>query len=131
MKLLFATEDCLYMILMGAIVIGLSGKYFKLPQLDMVWGALFAIGIILTLMDIFHTFTDLSRHPMVLIGALFNNIIDGVLLAALTAKSFNFTIPMLTQYAAPYLTNPVYLFYIGGFFVATSMIWMVLWPMFD
>lgn len=131
MKILFATEDCLYMILIGAIVIGLSEKYFKLPQLNAVWGALFAIGIILTLLDIIHTFTDLSRHPLVLIGALANNLIDGTLLAALTAKYFNFTIPKLSTYAAQYLANPTYLFYIGGFFVVASVFWIIVWPMFD
>jgi hypothetical protein len=132
MKILFATEDSIFGILLAAIVVGLSGKYFKLPTgLEYVWGALFAIGIILVLFDIIHTFTDLSRHPMVLIGSLINNILEGTIFVAFVSKFFNFTIPMLTTYAQPYISNPTYLFYIGAFLAVSNVIWLVIWPMFD
>jgi hypothetical protein len=131
MKILFATEDSIYGILLAAIVLGLSGKYYNIPQLDILWGALFAIGIILTLFDIMHTFTDLSRHPIVLVGAFFNNLIDLILYVAFAAKMFVLNIPFLTQFMTSYITNPTYLFYIGAFLIITNVFWLVAWPFFD
>lgn len=131
MKILFATEDSLYGILLAALVLGLSGKYYKVPQIDILWGALFTIGIILTFFDIIHTFTDLSRHPVVLVGAFFNNVIDLILFVTFAAKMFVLNIPFLTQFMTPYLTNPVYLFYIGAFLLITNVFWLIAWPLFD
>jgi len=129
MKFAFESEDCIYGIIIGMLVIGFSGKYFNVPNIPYLWGALFAVAVILTILDIFHTFTDLGRHPIALILVLLNNLIDGALQIAYMGKFFKFSIPKLSAFINPYLANNTYVFYIGVFFVVTSFIWLIVWPM--
>ncbi len=124
MKILFEYEDCIYGIIIGIILIGLSGMFFTLPDYPMVWGALFAIAAVLTILDVRHTFTDLSGHSGLIILALLNNIADFVIEIAITSKMFNFSIPYLSDALNPYLSDPTALVGIGAFFIVTSCLWI-------
>ncbi|MBI5061876.1 MAG: hypothetical protein HZB67_06225 [Candidatus Aenigmarchaeota archaeon] len=124
MKILFEYEDCIYGIIIGVILIGLSGTFFTLPDYPMIWGALFGIAAILTILDVRHTFSDLSGHSVLIILALLNNIIDLILEIALTAKMFNLDIPYLSEQLNPYLNDPTMLAGIGTFFIVTSCLWI-------
>ncbi|GAI73174.1 unnamed protein product, partial [marine sediment metagenome] len=38
MKFLFEAEDCIVGVIVGLILIGLSGKFFPLPEWNILWG---------------------------------------------------------------------------------------------
>ncbi len=131
MKLLFASEDAVLGIVLGVLIVGFSGKYFSVPSWNILWGVLFAVGVIMTVLDVFHTLADLGRHPLVVILALLNNLIDAVFELAFMAKFFGFGIPVLSGFLNPVIAEPMYLFIIGIFFIVTSVIWLVVWPMVE
>jgi len=124
MKILFEYEDCIYGIFIGVILFGLSGMFFQLPAYPMVWGALFGIAAILTILDVRHTFSDLSGHVVMILLALLNNVADFIIEIAMTAKLFNFEIPYLSEQLNPYLADPLVLAGLGAFFIVTSILWI-------
>lgn len=109
-------------------MIGFAGKYYSIPQWKIVWGIFFAACLIMTILDIFHTISTMSMHPGLLFLAFLNNLIDGVVELAFAVKFFAVKIPLVTQYALPYLANSTYVFFMGAFLVATSVFWLVMMP---
>ena len=125
MKLLHESEDCIFGIILGILIIGFSGKFFTLPKLNIVWGILFAIAVVLSVLDVINTLTDLGYHHLVLIGAFLNNLIDLIIEVLFMAKYFGFSIPFFSKLVNPLLSNPTYLFCIGVFVIATSVFWLI------
>lgn len=125
MKFLHAAEDCIFGIIVGVVLIGLSGIYFALPDLGMAWAAVFLISFLFTLFDMRHTFSDMSGHRLMLAALIINNIIDFVIEISMAAKLLNFNIPYLSDALNPYLVDPTVLLYLGIFFIASSIFWLV------
>ena len=135
MKLLLETEDSILGILLGLLLIGLSGKYFNLPKLYTIYGIFIAAYLVLTVIDIVHTFTDLGRHFVVIFFAVLSSLIDlilGYLIMAkflgLKAITLPFIMPFLTKYIVPLLSTESGLFSIGLFFLITNVCWLIIWP---
>lgn len=124
MKLIFEAEDCIVGIGIGLLMIGLSGKYFTLPKLNYLWAIAFFVSFLLTIFDVVHTFSDLAFHPMLLVLLLANNIIDGIIEIALTAKYFGFTLGKVSTLLNPYFDKPEVMFIIGIFFIVSSVFWL-------
>lgn len=129
MKLIFESEDCIVGIGVGLLMIGLSGKWkFTLPELNYLWAVAFFVSFLLTIFDVVHTFSDLSYHPMMLALLVANNVVDGIVEIALTAKYFGFEIPKISALLNPYLAKPEIMFALGIFFLASSVFWLVAMP---
>ena len=128
MKCLFEAEDSIIGIIVGLLFIGLSGVFFALPKFTydtFVWGGIFAISLIFTVLDVKHTFRDLSGHALLLVILLLNNAIDFVIELGMAAKMFGLNIPYITTYLTPYMESPMILLFIGVFFIGSSIFWMV------
>lgn len=129
MKFLFEAEDCVVGIIVGLILVGLSGRFFQLPEWNLLWGLLFLVSLIFTILDVLHTFRDFGGHILLTILLLLNNIIDFVIEIALAVKylDLGITLPYISQYM-PLLDNPLTLLVLGIFFVASSILWLVIYP---
>ena len=129
MKLIFPEEDSVFGIILGLIVLGLSGKYYKVPDLSLVYGIFFGISMLLTVADIFATFTRMHRHMAITVLNWLNNVADTVLDLAFISFFFKLNIPFITPTVVPYLASPSNLYIIGIFYVASNVFWIVLHPL--
>jgi len=126
MKFIHEYEDCIVGLLVGIIIIGLSGMYFRLPAFPTyVWGAVMVASLLFTIFDLRHTFKELKTHRIVLILLLLNNAVDLVLEAGLAAYLFRVNIPYISYYLNPYFAQAQMLFYIGMFFIGSSVLWII------
>ncbi|MFH1275508.1 MAG: hypothetical protein ABIH82_00190 [Candidatus Woesearchaeota archaeon] len=129
MKLIFAEEDSVYGILMGVLIIGLSGKYFNVPDLPSVWGAMFCISLLFSALDFAHAFTRFSRHIGIVILHFANIVIDIVLEVSFISMFFKFEVPFISTMTVPLLQAPETLFIVGIFYVVSNVFWVVAFPM--
>ena len=127
MKFLFESEDCIVGIIVGLVMVGLSGRYFQLPNIPLLWGFVFTISLAFTIFDVIHTFSDLGGHPLLIVLLLINNAIDFILEAALAAMYFGMTLPFFSL-LNPYLSNPAVLYAAGIFFIISSIFWIIVFP---
>jgi uncharacterized membrane protein HdeD (DUF308 family) len=126
MKFIHEYEDCIVGLFVGIVIIGLSGMYFRLPTFrTYVWGAVMVASLLFTIFDLRHTFKELKTHRIVLILLLLNNAVDLVLEAGLAAYLFRVNIPYISYYLNPYFAQAQMLFYIGMFFIASSVLWII------
>ncbi len=130
MKLFHEIEDCIVGLIVGLLMVGLSGYFIILPDMPVLWGLLFAISALVTIFDVTFTIFDLGEKVLPLIFLLLNNAIDIIIEIVLAAKYFGFSlnnIPLLGA-AAYYLSQPQYLFWSGAFFIASSLFWIIATP---
>ncbi len=131
MKLFHEFEDCIIGLIVGLLLVGLSGYFILLPQINVLWGILFAVSALVTLFDVIFTMFDLGEKIVPLILLLFNNIIDIIVEITLAAKYLELSldsIPLLDA-IANYLLEPKYLLIAGIFFIASSLFWMIATPL--
>ena len=126
MKLLFEEEDCVFGILVGLVLIGLSGKFIHLPKISFLYGIIFGFSLVLSFLDLASLFTRLHHHFAITALNIANNAIDIVLELLFIAYFFSFKIPFLTPFLEPLATTPAALFYIGIFFLATNIFWVII-----
>jgi len=131
MKLFFSNEDSVFGILIGVILIGLSGKLFNIPNIPILYGILFGLSLVLTVLDILAVFTALHRHFMITALNWINNVVDAVLELAFIAYFFKLNIPFISTVIVPHLSSPSNLFIIGIFFVVVSIFWLIAHPFID
>lgn len=127
MKFIFESEDCLVGILFGIVVVGLSGKWFALPYAKTILMVLIPIYSIFIVLDVFHEFTDLSRHFMFIGAAILHNIFDFAVCIAFYAYFFNFSVPLISM-IVPYLSNLTVLHWLGLFEIISHIIWLGIAP---
>ncbi|MFC1800820.1 hypothetical protein ACFLYT_02060 [Nanoarchaeota archaeon] len=131
MKILFDAEDSVLGIIAAGIIIGLSNKYYSVPDWTIVYGIFFAICALFSFFDIFHGVVHVANmHPLISIAGFLNNLVDVAVEIAFVAFFFNFNIPWLSSFMAPFLTGP-WLFWVGVFIGGTSLIWLIAWPMLE
>lgn len=128
MKLIHEYEDCIVGIIIGALIIGLSGYYFNLPNWSIGWGIIFALSAIFTIFDFFFTLFDLGKKIIPIFFLFLNNIIDIVIELSLAAYYLDFNIPYISEFINPYLSDELYLLIIGIFFIASSIFWIIATP---
>ena len=131
MKLFHEIEDCIIGLLVGLLIIGLSGYFLQLPQIDVLWGLLFAISALFTLFDVTFTLFDLGEKIVPLMFLLFNNAIDIIIEIALASKYLGFSLSNLPfmETIVQYLSQPQYLLWAGIFFIASSIFWIIATPL--
>src|SRR3989344_283752 len=108
MKFAFESEDSIVGIIVGLVLIGMSGNFFTLPAFPydtFVWGLLFLGSLLFTVLDVRHTLTDMKGHPLMLIGLFVNNVIDFVVEIAMAGMFLGFSVPYISQFMIPYLTD--------------------------
>lgn len=130
MKLFHEIEDCIIGLITGLLMVGLSGYFIILPGMHILWGLLFAISAIVTIFDVTFTIFDLGEKVLPLILLLLNNAIDIIIEIVLAAKYLGFSLnnlPLL-ETAAYYLSQPQYLFWVGAFFIVSSLFWIIATP---
>lgn len=128
MKLIFAEEDSVFGILVGLVLIGLSGKFIALPKIPFLFGIIFGFSLILSFLDVAAIFTRLHRHFMLTAMNAVNNAVDLILELVFIAYFFHFKIPFLTPLLEPLVTTPTALLYIGFFFVGINAFWIIIHP---
>ncbi len=128
MKLLFEAEDCVVGIGVGLLMIGLSEFYFTVPNWPVLWGIAFLISLIFSVLDVFYTFSDFGEHIGMHVLLLLNNLVDGFIELALAAKFLGFEIPTISEFLNPFLEDPVVLFWVGVFFIGSSIFWLIYTP---
>jgi len=131
MKLIFAEEDCVYGILMGIIIVGLTGKYIKIPSWPIIYGIAFSISLILSFMDIAHSFSGMHRHPGIITLHWITIVIDMILEITFITFFFNIQIPFISTVLFSFIKNNTILFYIGVYFVVSNIFWTVASPLTD
>ncbi len=128
MKFLFESEDSIVGIIVGVVLVGMSGTFFSLTKFaydNFVWGALFAVSLVFTLLDVKHTFSDIGgHHKLMLLILLLNNAIDFIVELAMAGRMFAINVPYVSSFMNPYLSQTM-LLYIGMFFVASSVFWLI------
>ena len=129
MKFWFEAEDCIIGVFVGLLIIGLSGKFIQLPKLNILWGFLFLVSLIFTILDVVYTFMDFGGHLALIVLLFINNIVDFIIELALAVKYLNLgiTLPYISQFM-PLLDDPLILFVIGIFFIISSIFWLVIFP---
>lgn len=130
MKLLFAAEDCVVGFLIGGLLIGFSGKFFNLPNWTTLWGVLFVFSLLLTVLDVIHSLTDLGwGHIFLVIFGFVTNFVDMIIEILFIIKFFDLNIGFLS-FLSPITSNPVYQLIFGIFFIVNSILWLLIWPMY-
>jgi hypothetical protein len=126
-KLFFDSEDALYGMLVGALVLGLAGK-FNIPyNKELLIGALVLyVPIILT--DTLHEVHDLTRHLFFIGLSLIHNVIDLAITVGFFSMWWNFNVPYVSQYVVPLLQNSETLLFVGYFLIIANFIWLVVYP---
>ena len=128
MKLIHEYEDCIVGIIVGIIIIGLSGYFFDLPDWSVAWGIIFIVSALFTIFDFFHTLSDLGNKIIPIIFIFINNFIDIILEIVLAVYFLGYSISFISDFLEPYITDPFYLLIIGIFFVVTSVFWIIATP---
>jgi len=129
MKFIFEGEDCIVGIIIGLLLVGLSGKYFTIPELSpILLGLIFIGSVIFSVLDIFHTFHDFAGHIFLIVLLFINNLIDIFIELGYIGYAFNFNVPYVSQIIGPYLLEPTYMFLFGAFFVVSSVFWLMVFP---
>ena len=129
MKLIFAEEDSIFGIVIGLILVGLSGKYFGLPKnLDILWGILFCVSLILSFLDFFHSFSRIHRHISLVALHWITNVIDITLEITFVALFFNMNIPLVSTMTVPLFQDMAWLLYAGAWFVVSNVFWTIMYP---
>ncbi len=128
MKLLFEAEDCLVGIGIGLLIVGLSGKYYTVPEWGVLWGIAFFFSFIMTILDVIHTFSDIGGHIVMLMILFINNAADAIIEIALAAKFLGFEIPRISAFLNPFLDRPEVMLGIGIFFIISSVFWLIYFP---
>ena len=128
MKLLHEYEDCFVGIIIGILIVGLSGYFFTLPQWNTVFAIIFIVSALFTIFDFFYTLSDLGKKIIPILFIFLNNLIDVILEVSLAAFYFNYNIPFLSEFINPFLEDPFVLLIIGAFFIITSIFWIIATP---
>lgn len=130
MKLFHEIEDCIIGVIVGLILIGLSGKYFQLPEWNIIWGLIFVVSLIFTILDVFYTIMDFGGHFLLIILLFINNAVDFVIELALAIKylGLEINLPLISEFIMPLLEEPTTLFFLGIFFVVSSIFWIIVFP---
>lgn len=128
MKLLFEAEDCMVGIAVGILMVGLSGFYFTLPELNLLWAFVFLFSLVFTVLDVFYTFLDFGEDFLIHVLLLLNNIFDALIEVALAAKYFGLNFPYISDFINSFLDKPEVLFGLGIFFVVSSIFWLIYTP---
>ena len=114
-KLFFDSEDALWGMIVGALVLGLASSLpgnIKIPfNKEILIGAL-GLYIPIILMDIGHEMHDLSRHPFFILLSILHNLLD----LAIVIGFFGL------------LKNASTLIYVGYFFLVGNFIWLIIYP---
>ncbi|MBI2135573.1 hypothetical protein HYU06_00705 [Candidatus Woesearchaeota archaeon] len=130
-KLFFDSEDALWGMIVGALVLGLAGSLpgnIKIPfNKEILIGAL-VLYVPIILMDIGHEIHDLSRHPFFILLSILHSLVDLAIVVGFFALFFNFNLPYISEFVVPLLKNASTLIYVGYFFLVGNFIWLVLYP---
>ncbi|GEM_PF-5898736 len=127
MQVHFESLDNILGIIAGIVLIGITGILFTLPSIPIfVLGIFFAVSAILTIIDVVLCIKDFgSMHKLMILGIFVSSIIYLLVEIGMAGKYLNITMPFVTQYVLPVLSNSLYLFAIGVFFVITSLLWLI------
>src|SRR3989338_7521759 len=128
MKLAFDYEDAIVGIIIGLLVLGLSGKYFSLTMNKLIYVIGFAIFIVFIILDVLYEFTQWSCSMIITFLLVIHNIIDGIISVAFISKFTGYSVPFITQYLVPLLESPANLFYIAAFLIIGNALWLVTAP---
>ena len=130
-KLFFDSEDALWGMIVGALVLGLAGSLpgnIKIPfNKEILIGAL-VLYVPIILMDIGHEMHDLSRHPFFILLSILHSLVDLAIVVGFFGLFFNFNVPYISEFIVPLLKNASTLIYVGYFFLVSNFIWLVLYP---
>lgn len=128
MKFFHEIEDCIIGIIVGVILIGISGYYFSVPEWGTLWGFIFGVSALFTIFDVVHTLRDFGGHFLALFTLFLNNLIDIILEIILACRYLGFEIPYLSNLINPFLEEPLYILIIGLFFIISSIFWVIASP---
>lgn len=128
MKFFHEIEDCIIGIIVGVIIVGISGYYFSVPEWDTLWGFIFGVSALFTIFDVVNTLKELSGHAFALFILFLNNLVDIILEIVLAGKYLGFEIPYLSNLINPFLEEPSYVLIIGLFFIISSIFWVIASP---
>ena len=130
-KLFFDSEDALFGMIVGALVLGLAGSLpgnVKIPyNKEILIGAL-VLYIPIILMDIGHEIHDLSRHPFFILLSILHSIVDLAIIAGFFSFFFKYKIAYISQYVVPLLNSNTTLTYVGYFLLIGNFMWLILYP---
>lgn len=128
MKFFHEIEDCIIGIVVGVIIVGISGYYFSVPEWDTLWGLIFGVSALFTVFDVINTLRDLGNRFLALFILFLNNLIDIIVEIVLAGKYLGLGIPYLSNLINPFLEEPLYILIIGVFFIASSIFWVIASP---
>lgn len=130
-KLFFDSEDALWGMIVGALVLGLAGSLpgnVKIPfNKEILIGAL-ALYVPIIFMDIGHEIHDLGRHPFFILLSILHSIVDLAIVIGFFALFFNFNVPYISEFIVPLLKNASTLIYVGYFLLVGNFAWLLLYP---
>ncbi|HIH42218.1 TPA: hypothetical protein HA246_01100 [Candidatus Woesearchaeota archaeon] len=130
-KLFFDSEDALWGMIVGALVLGLAGSLpgnIKIPfNKEILIGAL-VLYVPIILMDIGHEVHDLSRHPFFILLSILHSLVDLAIVVGFFGLFFNFNLSYVSQFIVPLLKNASTLIYVGYFFLVGNFIWLIIYP---
>lgn len=129
MKFGLAVEDCIIGAIMGALMVGLSGKFFSLVLPDVIYILGFGIFLVFIFLDLINEVATFSGSFVVITLTFAHNIVDGILAVTFISKFTNYTLPFITDYVVPLLSSSEGLFYAGAFLVVANVAWIVTTPM--
>lgn len=130
-KLFFDSEDALWGMIVGALVLGLAGSLpgnVKIPfNKEILIGAL-VLYVPIIFMDIGHEIHDLGRHPFFILLSIAHSLVDLAIVAGFFSMFFGFDIPYISQYVVPLLQSNATLIYVGYFLLVSNFAWLLLYP---
>ena len=127
MKINTEAIDSIWGFLAAGVLIGLSGLYFSIPNYPVIFGAIFGISFILSVLDIKETLGDIGWHKFLVPLAILTNIVESVLELSLAGYFLGINIPYLSTRLDPFYSDATMLFNIGAFFIITSLVWLIIW----
>ena len=126
MRVNFEILDCLWGIIVGVVLLGLAGTFFALPNIPLLWGILFAVSAVTTIIDVVLCLKDFHDiHKLLLLGIVLSSIVYLIVEIGMTSLYFDLSIPFITGTIVPILSQSMNLLYIGVFFIVTSIIWLI------
>lgn len=131
MKSLFDVEDAIVGIIMGVLVLGLSGKIVSLDIGNWVVVAGFSVFSIFIVLDVLNEIFRLDSSIVMLTTLIIHNTVDLIVSAIFISKFGGITLPLITTTLVPLLDDPNWLLGIGVFLIVGNVFWMILEPFLD
>lgn len=128
MKAIFDVEDALIGVLMGVLVLGLSGVLFSYEASKWVYIIGFSVFSIFIVLDLLNEIFRIDSGIMMFSLLAIHNAADLLISATFISHFGGISLPIISSMLVPLLEHSTWLFGISIFLIMGNAIWLFLEP---